>query len=61
MTKTRILFIVFILSFSTVAMAQQTREELEKQRAELKKELEQTERLLGENKAKAKVGYMNCM
>ncbi len=45
-----------VLSFlSTPALAQQqTREELEKQRAQLKKEMEQTQKLLNSNKAKTK-------
>ncbi len=55
----RIIFTVFILSFSITAMAQPTtREELEKQKAELKKDLEQTERLFNENKAKSKENYV---
>jgi septal ring factor EnvC (AmiA/AmiB activator) len=56
----RIIFTFFILSFSIVAIAQPTtREELEKQKAQLKKDLEQTERLLNENKAKSKLSYMD--
>lgn len=43
-----------------MAIAQPTtREELEKQKAQLKKDLEQTERLLNENKAKSKLSYMD--
>ena len=40
-----------------MAIAQQTREELEKQRAQLKKELEQTQRMVDENKTKSKVSF----
>ena len=43
---------IFLLS-ATVLQAQ-TREELEKQRAQLKKEMEQTQKLLNSNKAKTK-------
>ena len=35
-------------------MAQETREELEKQRAQLKKEMEQTQKMLNSNKTKTK-------
>ncbi len=45
--------------FTFSAMAQQeTREELEKQRAELKKEMEQTQKLLNSNKAQTKVSLV---
>ena len=49
----------FILSFalfcfSAMASSAQTREELERQRQELKKEIEQTEKLLNNNKAQTK-------
>jgi murein hydrolase activator len=54
----RILFTVLILSCSTAVVAQQTREELEKQKADLKRDLEQTERLLNENKAKSKENFV---
>src|SRR5690349_10773780 len=55
----KILFTALILSFSVTVIAQPvTREELEKQKAELKKDLEQTERLLNENKAKSKENYV---
>ena len=52
----KFIFYVAIFSlFSTHILAQQeTREELEKQRAQLKKEMEQTQRLLNTNKAKTK-------
>ena len=40
--------------FSVSLVAQETREELEKQRAKLKKEMEQTQKLLNNNKAKTK-------
>ena len=46
---------VAVTFLGTVAFAQQqTREELEKQRAQLKKEMEQTQKLLNSNKAKTK-------
>lgn len=50
------IFSLVVFSFlSTNAFAQQeTREELEKQRAQLKKEMEQTQKLLNSNKAKTK-------
>lgn len=54
MVKLIFSFVMFCL-LSTVAFAQQeTREELEKQRAQLKKEMEQTQKLLSSNKAKTK-------
>ncbi len=40
--------------FGLTAFAQETREELEKQRAKLKKEMEQTQKMLNNNKAKTK-------
>ena len=50
--------VVFIF-FSAVVTAQPpTREELEKQRQQLKKEIEQTERLLTENKTKTKENFV---
>jgi len=55
----KIIFTFFILVFSIVAIAQPvTREELEKQKLQLKKELEQTERMLNENKAKSKENFV---
>ena len=46
---------VAVTFLGTVAFAQQqTREELEKQRAQLKKEMEQTQKLLNTNKTKTK-------
>jgi len=54
----RIFFTVVLLSFSVAVTAQMTREELEKQKADLKKDLEQTERLLNENKTKSKENYV---
>ena len=54
----KILFTVLILSCSTAVVAQQTREELEKQKADLKRDLEQTEKLLNENKAKSKENFV---
>ena len=54
MIKSFFSFILFTV-FSLNALAQQeTREELEKQRAQLKKEMEQTQKLLNSNKAKTK-------
>jgi septal ring factor EnvC (AmiA/AmiB activator) len=51
----KFLFNVAIFSFFSISMqAQETREELEKQRAKLKKEMEQTQNLLNSNKAKTK-------
>lgn len=56
----RIFFTVVALIFSaTVVLAQPaTREELEKQRLQLKKEIEQTESLLNANKAKTKENFI---
>jgi murein hydrolase activator len=55
----KIIFSAAILFFSVVAAAQPgTRDELEKQKQQLKKELEQTERMLSENKTKSKENYM---
>lgn len=45
---------VFSIFSVTVFAQQDTREELEKQRAQLKKEMEQTQKLLNNNKAKTK-------
>ncbi len=48
--------IVTFIFFSTFVAAQPpTREELEKQRQQLKNELEQTEKMMGENRSKTKV------
>jgi septal ring factor EnvC (AmiA/AmiB activator) len=46
--------VVLFSFFSLTVHAQETREELEKQRAALKKEMEQTQKLLNSNKAKTK-------
>ncbi len=46
--------VVFLSFFSLSVLAQETREELEKQRATLKREMEQTQKLLNSNKAKTK-------
>ncbi len=55
----KIIFTAVVLLFSIVVNAQPgTREELEKQRQQLKKELEQTERMLNDNKAKSKENYV---
>ena len=54
-----ILSTIIFLVFSQMVTAQQpTREELEKQRQELKKEIEQTERLLNDNKTKTKENFV---
>ena len=51
----RILFIVLFNILSIALIAQpQTREELEKQRQQLKKEIEETEQLLNSNKQQTK-------
>jgi septal ring factor EnvC (AmiA/AmiB activator) len=51
----KFIFSLAIFSFFSVSvLAQETREELEKQRAKLKKEMEQTQKLLNGNKAKTK-------
>ncbi len=51
----RFIFSVVLFSlFSLTVHAQETREELEKQRTALKKEMEQTQKLLNSNKAKTK-------
>jgi septal ring factor EnvC (AmiA/AmiB activator) len=55
----KIIFTVFISVFCIAVVAQPvTREELEKQKQQLKKELEQTERMLNENKAKSKENFV---
>ena len=46
--------IALFLSLSISALAQETREELEKQRSQLKKEMDQTQKLLNSNKLKTK-------
>ncbi|MFM6924111.1 MAG: murein hydrolase activator EnvC family protein [Ferruginibacter sp.] len=51
----RFIFSLAIFSFFSVSVfAQETREELEKQRAKLKKEMDETQKLLNSNKAKTK-------
>ena len=51
----KFIFNVALFSFFSLSMqAQETREELEKQRTKLKKEMEQTQKLLSSNKAKTK-------
>lgn len=51
----RFIFSLAVFSFFSVsALAQETREELEKQRTKLKKEMEETQKLLNNNKAKTK-------
>ena len=46
--------LAIFFSFSFAVHAQETREELEKQRAKLKKEMDETQKLLNSNKAKTK-------
>ena len=50
----RLLFSLSIFCFFATVCSAQTREELERQRQELKKEIEQTEKLLNNNKAQTK-------
>ncbi len=51
----KFIFSVTLFTFFSLSVhAQETREELEKQRAALKKEMEQTQKLLNSNKAKTK-------
>lgn len=52
MLRTTICFTAFL--FLSLTTFSQTREELERQRAQLKKEIEQTEKMLSENKARTK-------
>ena len=55
----KLFFTVVVMMCGLAAMAQPvTREELEKQQQQLKKELEQTARLLNENKSKSKENYV---
>ena len=55
----KIVFTFFVMLLGTAAIAQQvTRDELEKQKVQLKKELEQTERMLNDNKAKSKENFV---
>ena len=52
---TKFIFNLVIFSFFSLSvLAQETREELEKQRTKLKKEMEETQKLLNGNKAKTK-------
>ena len=53
MIKTLFNIVIFSV-FSVSVQAQETREDLEKQRAQLKKEMEQTQKMLNSNKAKTK-------
>jgi murein hydrolase activator len=53
--KQLIFFVLAIIFFNEVSYAQaNTREDLEKQRLQLKKEIEQTEKMLSDNKSKTK-------
>src|SRR4051812_34750320 len=51
--------VCFFLCFSMYHVQAQTREELEHQRQELKKEIEQTEKLLNSNKAQTKENLLS--
>ncbi len=51
MTKTFLIFLLLTVTASGIFAQPQSREQLEKQRQELKKEIEQTERMLQQNKA----------
>ena len=50
----KFLISIFFICFTIAAAAQPTREALEKQRQQLRKEIEQTEKMLNNNKAKTK-------
>ncbi len=55
----KIIFTAVIICFGFAAAAQPvTREDLEKQKSQLRRELEQTERMLNENKTKSKENYV---
>ncbi|MBP6432584.1 MAG: peptidoglycan DD-metalloendopeptidase family protein [Ferruginibacter sp.] len=56
--KKVILFIATLFFASLFTYAQQTREELEKQKLQLKKELKETEKMLSDNKAKTKENFL---
>jgi murein hydrolase activator len=57
--KKQSILITVILFFALAAFAQlQTREELEKQKQQLKKELKETEKMLSDNKAKTKENFL---
>lgn len=58
MTKKILTVICFLLAVLPAGVQAQTRDELEKQRQQLRKELEQTESLLNENKAKTKENFV---
>lgn len=49
---------ITLLCICTLSTSAQTREELEKQRQQLKKEIEQTEKLLNNNKAQTKENFL---
>ena len=55
----RNVFSVLLLCFITFSAAAQTREELEKQRLQLRKEIEETEKQLNSNKAKTKESLLD--
>jgi murein hydrolase activator len=57
MVKTIVTFFMLLCGLAAAAQPV-TREELEKQKLQLKKELEQTERMLNENKAKSKENFV---
>jgi septal ring factor EnvC (AmiA/AmiB activator) len=56
--KKVILFIATLFFASVLTYAQQTREELERQKLQLKKELKETEKMLSDNKAKTKENFL---
>ena len=58
MTKISITVIATFFILVNVFAQPQTREDLEKQKQQLRKELEQTERMLNENKTKSKENYV---
>lgn len=58
MIKITVSFFLFIFISATLLAQPQTREALEKQRQDLKKEIEQTEKLLNNNKAQTKENFL---
>ncbi len=58
MKKQSILIIVLLFVATSLFAQQQTREELEKQKQQLKKELLETEKMLSENKTKTKENFL---
>ena len=58
MKKQSILITVILFVATSLFAQQQTREELEKQKLQLKKELKETEKMLSENKTKTKENFL---